>query len=675
MNRRGIVRAHLGLFLFIAAVLFATTDDRFPGSTADGRQMIWTAVAIAETGELGQAPGRDLTVPRADGDSVSRFGLGMSVAQVPAALLAPSVESRQGPATSQPLFLIAPFVFVLTAAVFAGKAVRALGGSPATERVAIMLATFGSPLGVYAALDASESLQAACFMVACWSSVVAAQSTGRHAIQAALIAGAACGIALLTKSSLLVVAPLTLAPMMAGDDRSRQVTTGNDRSQRVTTGLPAIARSAKAGDDRSRRVTTSDYKSRLVRLAIALLTFAGFGAIWLYLEISRFGAPLMGYAGENFSHSPLDGFWRLLVGFNKGLLWYFPALVAVGIGAAKLFREGNAVRRLACVSAIGVLTMLLATASGWWAWHGDDGWGPRLLVAGIPTLAVCAALAAETWPAWARTAVIAVSVLMNLPALLQHPTPVFHYRLSAAWPQGDPATVAELPRFAKRDAGGMTLVVPDAVLAKVPQASPLIVLPWYFAATHFGNSSQRAEMLRQPPWIRARPDIAPSEALVASLSASPMRWPFWGRAFLAGGVAEGTGVYDLGLADQVLRAQTLRQMGRAETLARKLVSVDPGGYADALLLETFRLGRRRPEAVQYLKSLSRTRREEPAINVVLALFERDSGQEASAKVFLSSIVDSYPDSPVSRALSQPLAQWPRDFASMTKDDRLQVDIR
>jgi hypothetical protein len=62
--------------------------------------------------------------------------------------------------------------------------------------------------------------------------------------------------------------------------------------------------------------------------------------------------------------------------------------------------------------------------------------------------------------------VIAVSVLMNLPALLQHPTPAFHYRLSAAWPLGDPATVAQLCG-AKRDAGGRTLVV-GSVLATVP---------------------------------------------------------------------------------------------------------------------------------------------------------------------------------------------------------------
>jgi hypothetical protein len=103
MNSRGILRAHLGLFVVVSLVLFVTTDDRFPGSTADGRQMIWTAVAIAETGEIGQARGRDLTVPRPEGDSVSRFGVGEPRAG-PAAMAAPVVEARLGAASSSRSF-------------------------------------------------------------------------------------------------------------------------------------------------------------------------------------------------------------------------------------------------------------------------------------------------------------------------------------------------------------------------------------------------------------------------------------------------------------------------------------------------------------------------------------------------------------------------------------------
>ena len=322
MNRRGICRAHFGLFVVVSVILFATTDDRFPGSTADGRQMIWTAVALAETGELGQARGRDLTVPRPEGDSVSRFGLGMSLAQVPAAMAAPIVEARLGPATSQPLFLIAPFLFVFTAAVFAGKTVRELGGTHAAERAAILLATLAGPLGVYAALDASESLQAAALIIALWASIFAAESSGRRAIRMAAVAGAACGVAVLTKSSLIVVAPFMLLPLQGGR------------------GVEPM----KGG-----RVF------RPGKIVVALLTFAAFLAAWLYFEIARFGAPLMGYAGESFSHSPIDGFWRLLVGFNKGLLWYFPALIAVFLGLPRVVRDWRSAGGLTYVSAIGAL--------------------------------------------------------------------------------------------------------------------------------------------------------------------------------------------------------------------------------------------------------------------------------------------------------------------------------
>jgi hypothetical protein len=484
---------------------------------------------------------------------------------------------------------------------------------------------------VYAALDASESLQAASLMLALWASVVAAQSSAKRGILAAAIAGAACGIALLTKSSLIVVAPLMLLPLLKGGRDGRIVT--------------------------------------------ALSTFAVFGAAWLYLEVTRFGAPLMGYAGESFSHSALDGFWRLLVGVNKGLLWYFPALVAVVLGLARPLRDWQPVRGLTYLAARGALLAMLLTASGWWAWHGDDGWGPRLLVAAIPLLAVCAALVTDTWSAPVRTTLITISVVLNLPPLLQHPTPVFHFRLSAAWPEADASFAAQLPRFARRGVDGKILVVPESVLASVPQASPFIVLPWFFGATHFGSTVASAEKLRRPPWIDVRPDIVPSEPLVASISSTPVRWPFWGRSFLAGGIEAGTGAYDAGLADQVLRAQSLRSLVRAERLARRLIEVAPSGYADALLMETFRLSNRRTEAVRYLNSLSRDRRQHPAINVVLALFERDNGNEESAQAFLSSVVESFRDSPVERALSQPLAQWPPDFASMTKDDRLQVDIK
>jgi len=69
-----------------------------------------------------------------------------------------------------------------------------------------------------------------------------------------------------------------------------------------------------------------------------------------------------------------------------------------------------------------------------------------------------------------------------------------------------------------------------------------------------------------------------------------------------------------------------------------------------------------------LSRLPRERRLAPEINVVLALFERDAGNEKPARGFLASVVQRFPrDAPLQRALAAPLGAWPRDLESMVAD--------
>jgi hypothetical protein len=131
-------------------------------------------------------------------------------------------------------------------------------------------------------------------------------------------------------------------------------------------------------------------------------------------------------------------------------------------------------------------------------------------------------------------------------------------------------------------------------------------------------------------------------------------------------------VYDAALADQVLRAQQLREVDRALSLAEKLEALVPSGYADALLLESYRLLKRKDAAIDWLTHLPLERRQHPAINVVLALWDRDDGKEEEARALLESSAPSYPGSAVRTALTLPLAAWPPDFASMTADPSLAV---
>jgi hypothetical protein len=609
----------LGLLAAVGLLLALAARPGVVGLIADGRQMIFTAVALAESGSLGQPRNRDLTVARPEGDAVSRYGLGMSLAQLPAAFAAPLWEARRGPGSSQVLFLIAPFTMVLACGVVAARVARRLGSNAAGQQAALLLAMVASPFGVYATTELSEPLQGLCLLGSYAAALKAcAQPRPAHVRFAAVVCGVWMGIAVLTKSSLLFVAPLTLTPLMAAPRERRG----------------SVVRWVLAG-------------------------FAPFAMAWLVFEIARFGRPFAGYMGEGFTHPFLDGAWRLLVGSNKGLLLYFPAALIATTALARAVRT-DPQRALVFCGAWLPMAALWLLAAPWWAWHGVDGWGPRLLVPGIPLLASLAAVELGRWPAPARLAVIAVCFALNVPPLLQHPTPVVRYTWLCLWPEVSAEAAAGVPPFARRELNGTMHIPPDQVLARTAAASPFRLLPWFFAASRGGGAALAAE-LNAPPWAAAHPEIRPEPPLgpeQAAALASP--------AFA---------VYDAALADQVLRAQQLRRPDAALALARKLEDLAPGGFADALLLECYRLLGRKADAIAWLQGLSLDRRQHPAINVVLALWDRDEGKEQEARALLQSSAGAYRGTPLNRAVNAPLAEWPPDLASMTENAALRVRVQ
>ena len=604
------------ILIAVGLALWAGIDAALVGQIADGRQMIFTAVAISEAGSLGQARGRDLTVPRPAGDAVSRYGLGMSLAQVPAAASAPVIEASRGPGSSQWVFLVAPFVFVLACGVCAARIARDLGGGAGGARAALLLATVASPLGAYATMDLSEPLQALAITAAFACALRAAAVPTRTRVWVpSFLAGVSVGMAILTKSSLVAVAPLALTPLLRVDRRR----------------VPAIAMALAAG-------------------------LAPVAAVWLYFEIARFGRPFAGYGGESFTHPFLDGAWRLLIGPNKGLILYFPAIVVAVIWLARKYREN--LRGGFAVSGVLLPTAALwLLAAPWWAWHGVDGWGPRLLVPGVPLLAAAAAVELERWRTGARMTLVGVCLLVNIPPLIQHPTPVVRYMWICAWPAVDAETANGVPAFARRQAEGRTMIPPDQVLASSASASPFVLLPWFFRAAH-ASPDDRAARLNAPPWLSAWPGLRPTPPLSAEAADAIVHPAF--------------AVYDAALGDQILRAHQLREADRALALAWKFEALAPSGYADALLLESFRLLKRKSEAIDWLTQLPLERRQHPAINVVLALWDRDEGKEQEARALLESSAPSYPGAPVQRALQSPLSAWPADFAAMTADPSLEV---
>jgi hypothetical protein len=261
-------------------------------------------------------------------------------------------------------------------------------------------------------------------------------------------------------------------------------------------------------------------------------------------------------------------------------------------------------------------------------------------------------------------------MILNLPGLLQNAAPVTLFAAGCQWPTADKAFAESLASYARHaEPDGSYRVAPDQVLETMPRASPFLVYPWFARATSEQRPEERARLLEAPPWIQSRPDISCTDAATSELGRRLRNrpgWAVWGRGFWPDPDASGfPGVYDEGLLDQVVRAQ---QLGRAEaalTLSRKLAQLAPRGESDARVLESLRMLHKREDAVQYLSGLSRERRSEPRINLVLALFERDAGNEKLARNLLGSVVRFFPDTPAARAVETPIGDWPRDLNAMT----------
>jgi hypothetical protein len=358
------------------------------------------------------------------------------------------------------------------------------------------------------------------------------------------------------------------------------------------------------------------------------------------------------------------------VGPTLGLLWFFPTLAVAIWAAARSLTARQWTAVLTGLPPVLATVSIIATAAGWWAWHGVWGWGPRLIVPVVPLLAAAAAPVVAAWALPARGLLVAGSIVLNAPGLMQHPVPVATYVTKLAWPAVTPSEAAQVASYARRqDADGQWRISPDHVLATVPHASPFRVFPWFFWATCCADGGT-ASALASPPWRDVRPELVPTERPMSDASrdtiTGPPRARFFGRGFVPSlADARYAAVYDDALLDQVIRLQQQRETAAALRLAQKLVRLAPIGTHDAFVLECHRIDGNRTAARAYLDGLTRERRMAPAINVALALFERDAGNEPFARQLLGSVAESFgADAPLRRALALPLADWPPDLPSM-----------
>ncbi len=209
---RGLAACVAAVFLLLAA----TAEERTFGTVSDEQQMLYTAVSIATTGEIGISRNQHFSIARPGGDAVAPYGMGLPLVEVPFAALAGPWEAKFGARTSQTLFVFLQVLLVTAAAAGAGLFAAALGAGPFGQALAVFGTGLGSPLWAYTAFGFSEPLQAACLVFALLFAFRAARAEGGAAARLAAASGFFAGWLVLTKAVNLVFVPLALLPLVLG---------------------------------------------------------------------------------------------------------------------------------------------------------------------------------------------------------------------------------------------------------------------------------------------------------------------------------------------------------------------------------------------------------------------------------------------------------------------------
>jgi hypothetical protein len=636
-------RIFLPAVVLVALALAGTVDEQTIGSVPDEQQMAYTAVALAELGEIGIGRGQVFTVPRAGGDAVSPYGMGLSLVEVPVALAAQAWERSFGPRSSQTLYAALQILLVLLASAAAGQLAGILGASRRGEVLAMAGSALASPLWAYTGTGFSEPLQAACLAGALLFAARAVRSTAGKDLGLAAASGFLAGWALLTKSTNIVLVPLVLLPLLLDEVSGR----------------------------------TSEGKRKLGAAASAGLLLPS--VLWLVFEVVRFGRPFSSYGEQGFSHPPLDGAWRLLVGANEGLFLYFP-LSLLGLALIPALARKPETRGTAW--GIGATFLcLLGLHAAWWAWDGTTD-GPRFLVPAVPLLAAAACTAAASRPAKARSFLLAAGVLVNLLGILQPEATASWYVASigkAPIPEGE---AKRFPRpYVTRGADGGSHTASLFLAASDHSFSPFRT-HLFLLRLRLANLApeERLRLLQSPPWRDSHPRLLPrleypvytSFGVVTRNLTEPFSWPWLGRATLSdAGERPLTflGLRGTGLADQVGRKLDTGKTETAISLSRRLHEVDPSHLSAALLSESLRLSGRGDEARTVLRELAPDHAGSPFVLTEAALLARDSGDEPGARAILSAAQAQVGRPILGRALASPLSGWPLTLREMTGEAR------
>jgi hypothetical protein len=498
-------RPPLASALFVFAVLLATTDERSFGVIPDGREMLSAGAALAFHGEMGVSRDFGNAVPRPGGDAFSRYGLGQSLAEIPFLWAARVLHAVAPSASSAPLLVLLPILSLTAAAWGLARAAGLLGASPAAQLLCGAGLVLSTHLWGYSGSDFSEPLQAGLLGLGLAALAVHRTSPSRRS---AFAAAALLGALPLVKSLLWIVtlplaATLFLRPgPRIGEEGAppRRRGKGNNHGQAFTPTL--------------------------------LLGAAIPAAVWLVLELVRFGRPFGGYPGEDFSYPALTGLLRLTLLPNKGLLFYAPVCLLAVPGLLALRRRDPAL----ALGLAASIAAVFASAARWWAWDGQAAWGPRLITPALVPLLLLVATGYGAGAAWRRlgAGLFAAGAAVNLVGALQ-PFPAVYSLV---------ATSAFQPIAAGRAAGTKYEIEarPDGTLVATPAHHLSLTPSWWPPMVHarvlrerraggeVGARLASGSLGLTPPLA---PQLPTNPAAAFRQGVSAFAWPFWGRSWFS----------------------------------------------------------------------------------------------------------------------------------------------
>lgn len=457
----------LTAFLSVSSGIIASTD---------GLYVFKVTQALVERGEI-TISGENIPTGHEE-QSVSRFGLGLSLAAIPSYLLGRLV-SVFAPESFQSLVLkgsvsLTNVVVSALVCLLLFLTGRQLGYS---DRVSLLLTVcfaFTTFFIVYATKSfLTQPLETLCLVGTLYCLIKYSRAPDT---MAALYAGGFCGIGILTKWVFLINLPIVIAYLLAASGRNR-----------------------RARD--------------LSSFALPVMLFLALALGYNYM---RFGSIVRtGYGGVAVFSTPLlVGLYGLLFSAGKSLFLYAPIAV-LGCVAMRPFGKSH---RREMLLLLGLFSANLMISSTYHTWAGEGSWGPRYLTVVLPCLVLPFGTMLEGASRQIRRGVLALSlvgllvqfggvsiyygtyyrVIGEYPYQSVPSDPLFMYKAhfvpnySPAWRHMKIAVRnwgrflrGEKPAFTIK-AGSERIPLSDADLAKLPETLDLWFAYAYYAGVPFG---------------------------------------------------------------------------------------------------------------------------------------------------------------------------------------------